>query len=153
MARRTYRFLPLWLLVRARYDALGKMSSLGVPLLVLHGDRDDIVPIEAAEKVFEAAPAPKEFYIIHGAGHNDTHIAGGDGYFEALRRFMLQLSTPTLQRERGSALGEAGPRTRLLATPPPLATCAPHRVPYARAPYARMCPPSVETSTPLRIRN
>ena len=92
MARRTYGFLPVWLLVRTRYDTLGKMPEVDVPTIVLHGDRDDIVPIDAGRKVFAAAREPQEFYVIRGAGHNDTYVVGGEAYFDALRRFMQQLA-------------------------------------------------------------
>ena len=93
MARRTYGFLPVWLLVRTRYDTLGKMPEVDVPTIVLHGDRDDIVPIDAGRKVFAAAREPQEFYVIRGAGHNDTYVVGGEAYFDALRRFMQRLAS------------------------------------------------------------
>ena len=94
MARRTYGFLPLWRLVRARYDGLGKVPNVDAPLLVLHGDRDGVVPIDAGRRLFEAAREPKEFYVIRGVGHNDTYIAGGETYLDALRTFMRQLAGP-----------------------------------------------------------
>jgi uncharacterized protein len=46
------------------------MVQIDVPLLILHGDRDDIVPLEAGSKLFEAAGGDKAFYTISGAGHN-----------------------------------------------------------------------------------
>ena len=92
MARRTFRFIPVWRLVRTRYDTLGKMPAVDAPTVVLHGDRDDIVPLDAGRKVFEAAREPTEFYVIRGAGHNDTYIVGGEAYLDALRRFMQELA-------------------------------------------------------------
>ena len=98
MARRVYPWLPfVRFLVRSRYDALEKAPRLDVPKLVLHGDQDDIVPIESGRKLFDAAGEPKAFYTIHGAGHNDTYLVGGDAYFAALSDFVEQLARPNDQ--------------------------------------------------------
>ena len=91
MARRHYPFLPVWPLLRTKYDALSKMAQIDVPLLILHGDRDDIVPLEAGRKLFEAAGGDKAFYTIRDAGHNDTYLMGGQAYFDALRCFVQGL--------------------------------------------------------------
>jgi len=57
---------------------------------MLHGDRDDVVPIDAGRRLFDAAGEPKEFYTIRGAGHNHTYQVGGQGYVDALRGFVAQ---------------------------------------------------------------
>jgi len=88
LARYHYPFLPVRALLRTKYDSLAKIAEVEAPLLVLHGDRDDVVPIEGGRKLFEAADQPKEFYTISGAGHNDTYLVGGEEYFGVLRRFL-----------------------------------------------------------------
>ncbi len=88
MARAAYPFLPLWPLVRTRYDNLAKVGRLRLPLLVLHGDRDAIVPFAQGRRVFEAAPQPKRFYAIPGASHNDTYVVGGEPYWRVLAEFL-----------------------------------------------------------------
>jgi hypothetical protein len=88
MARAVYPFLPVWPLVRTRYDNLAKVSRLRMPLLVLHGDRDDVVPFAQGKRVFEAAPEPKRFFAIPGASHNDTYLVGGDAYWRAIAEFL-----------------------------------------------------------------
>lgn len=88
MARVAFPFLPIGPFLRTRYDTVEKIKKVRVPLLVLHGDQDEIVPFAQGRKVFEAAPEPKEFYTIRGAHHNDTYMVGGDAYFAALRGFM-----------------------------------------------------------------
>ena len=75
-------------LIDARYDSLSKIGSALSPVMVIHGDRDEMVPFEMAEKLFTAAPEPKRFHAIRGASHNDTYLAGGEAYFEALRDFV-----------------------------------------------------------------
>jgi len=86
MARAAFPFLPIGPLLRTRYDVVEKIAKVRAPLLVLHGDRDEVVPYEQGRRVFEAAREPKEFYTIRGAHHNDTYIAGGEDYFRALKK-------------------------------------------------------------------
>jgi hypothetical protein len=70
VARRHYG--PLGALAGSRFDAIGKVPKLTVPLLVAHGDRDEIVPFELGERLFAAAPEPKRFLRVRGAHHNDV---------------------------------------------------------------------------------
>jgi fermentation-respiration switch protein FrsA (DUF1100 family) len=88
LARHHYPFLPVGPLLRTKYDSLVKMDKVNAPLLVLHGDRDEIVPLQAGRSLFEAAREPKQFHVIRGAGHNDTYLAGGEEYLRVLRRFL-----------------------------------------------------------------
>lgn len=94
MARAVYPFLPLWPLVRTRYDNEGKAPRLTVPLLILHGERDEVVPFSQGRRVFDAAPGPKHFHAIPGAGHNDTYLVGGDDYWDVVRDFLETLPPP-----------------------------------------------------------
>ncbi len=88
MAREVFPILPVGRFLRNRYENEKKMPSLRVPLLVLHGNRDRTVPFEQGRKVFEAAPEPKRFHAITGAGHNDTYIIGGEEYWRAWKEFL-----------------------------------------------------------------
>ena len=90
MVRVHYGILPMHLLLRARYDLLHYLKDIHLPLLVLHGDRDCIVPLELGRQVYESAHEPKDFYLIHGAGHNDTYLVGGEPYFQRLLAFIRQ---------------------------------------------------------------
>ena len=74
--------------LRGRFDSESKIASLQAPLLFFHGDRDEIVPYELGRQLFEAAPEPKAFETIEGAGHNDTTQVGGRPYFERIGRFL-----------------------------------------------------------------
>lgn len=92
MARRIYPALaalvPVGAVVQSKFDTLSKIEQVRSPVMVLHGDSDDIVPIDMGREVFDAASEPKRFYIIQGANHNDTYIAGGNAYFDALKDFL-----------------------------------------------------------------
>ena len=94
VARKAYPVVPSAVVrrfVRGRYDALSKIGTISAPVLVLHGDRDEIMPLEGARQLFEAAPGPKQFHVIPGAGHNDTYVVGGEPYFAVLRTFVERL--------------------------------------------------------------
>ena len=80
--------IPTSWVVRSKFDSLSKIGNIHSPILLLHGDVDDIVPIQMAHELFAAANAPKRFYPISGAGHNDTVLTGGDAYFDALKEFI-----------------------------------------------------------------
>jgi fermentation-respiration switch protein FrsA (DUF1100 family) len=88
MAKSVFPLLPIGSLLQTRYDNLEKIAKIKGPLLVLHGDRDEVIPYDHGRRVFNAAPGPKDFYTISGASHNDTYIVGGDAYFQRLRSFI-----------------------------------------------------------------
>lgn len=90
MARTILPFLPIGPFLQTKYEVKEKIKKTKVPLLVLHGERDEIVPIEQGRKVFDAAPEPKKLFIIAGAGHNDTYVVGGENYFRQLKEFIDQ---------------------------------------------------------------
>ncbi len=91
MARATR---PTWLvyalmpLISARYDTLSKIGNITSPVMIVHGDRDDIVPFSMAEQLFQGARDPKRFHAVRGAIHNDVYKRGGAAYFNALSEFI-----------------------------------------------------------------
>jgi fermentation-respiration switch protein FrsA (DUF1100 family) len=71
----------------AHYNNLDKIRRVPSPLLIIHGDKDEIVPFSMGQKLFEAAADPKAFYPVKDAGHNDAFIVGGEKYFEIFADF------------------------------------------------------------------
>jgi fermentation-respiration switch protein FrsA (DUF1100 family) len=74
-----------------KYDSLSKIRSLSTPLLAIHGEKDELIPFEDGRALFEAAPDPKVWVPIPGAGHNDTVVVGGEAYFHRLADFVGEL--------------------------------------------------------------
>jgi hypothetical protein len=72
MARLHYPWLwvPSWC-IRDRFETVRHMTRVTCPVLVIHGERDEISPIRFGREVFAAAHEPKEFLSVPGAGHND----------------------------------------------------------------------------------
>ena len=101
MAKAVYPFLYLGPFIRTRYDNLAKVPRLKMPLLIIHGTKDEIVPFSQGRLVFEAAPEPKRFVAIEGAHHNDVYVLGGEAYAQSLDEFVATLiRTPSAIPEK-----------------------------------------------------
>ena len=92
LARFHYWGLPMDWLVSAEYNLADRLRQVRRPILVIHGDRDTLVPLQLGQAVFEAARPPKDLYVVHGADHNDLVGVGGAPYFERLRRFVKDVT-------------------------------------------------------------
>lgn len=61
--------MPVWLLLQHRFDSLSRIGRVTAPLLVLHGDQDDIVPFALGKRLFAAANEPKRHVVFPDGGH------------------------------------------------------------------------------------
>jgi len=85
MALRVYPWLPLVsVLARSSFASIERAQELGVPLLVAHGTRDDIIPFAEGERLHAAASPEAEFVPVEGAGHNDFFALAGPEYLELI---------------------------------------------------------------------
>lgn len=83
-----YPMLPVHLLLSHRYETINVIGEVRMPLLVVHGEADRIVPVEMGRKVFAAATRakePKRIVTLPGAGHAN-HMRFGS--FEAIAAFV-----------------------------------------------------------------
>jgi len=96
MAQALYPFLPTRFLIKSRFDSERKIRSISVPVLVVHGTEDSVVPLALGKKLFEAARTPKEFYEIPGADHNNTFMVGGEEYQRRIRGFAELCLAPSV---------------------------------------------------------
>ena len=87
MAKNMFLFQLLSPFLPHHYNNLGKIKSITVPKLIIHGKTDEIVPFRMGQRLYRAASAPKYFFPIHGAGHNDTYFTGGKRYFQIFSGF------------------------------------------------------------------
>lgn len=71
------------------FQSIEKLSKVHVPLLIIHGTNDSIVPFEMGKKLYENAKTPKKFFEVPGADHNDVYVVGGDPYRQKITRFIL----------------------------------------------------------------
>jgi fermentation-respiration switch protein FrsA (DUF1100 family) len=89
-ARRHYPFIPTPLIPDA-YPSLRLITSLRAPLLVLHGDRDNIVPLAHGQALLDAAPVPKRMRVFAGLGHNDLVARAGSQYADEIAEWAASL--------------------------------------------------------------
>lgn len=97
MAAELLPFVPSFML-RTKMDSLSKIASVSCPKLFIHSQSDEIVPYKLGRRLFDAAPAPKQFYEVKGAPHNLTFDLGGAAYYEALRSFINSSCLSEAQR-------------------------------------------------------
>jgi len=88
MARRMFRIPLLEYVPKSKFDSLAKIPAVHAPILIAHGTRDEVVPFEMGRQLFAAAPEPKRFFLIEGAGHNDMLEVGGERYLACLKGFV-----------------------------------------------------------------
>lgn len=70
---------------------LSKLSMLNLPLLVIHGEQDNLIPVYHGEQLHAASPSGrKKFLRIPKAGHNDLMMIGMTQYFAAISAFIRQ---------------------------------------------------------------
>ena len=89
LAREHYWFVPS-AVIRTQMDNESKIRRVQAPTLLLHGDRDSIVPLAHGRRLFELAASPTGLHVIEGAGHNDTYLVGGEPYTQAWEAFLRE---------------------------------------------------------------
>lgn len=90
-----WRLLPVGLILTQEFDTLSKLPRLRLPLLVVHGTRDSIVPYEMGERLYAAAAGPKRFIRVEGGSHHNLSSVANDEYRAALRE-LFRLGPRTL---------------------------------------------------------
>ncbi len=77
VARRSFWFAPVALLMKDQFRSIDRIARLNCPLLVLHGERDGLIPIGLGRLLFAAAPEPKRFVALPNADHVTVLESGG----------------------------------------------------------------------------
>ena len=71
-----YPLIPGRWFMTDRYETRSNITEVSAPLLIIHGERDRIVPIEMGRQVFALAPEPKTLRTFPEAGHDDHYRFG-----------------------------------------------------------------------------
>lgn len=88
VASTKFWWLPVGLLLRHRFDNLGVAPRVRCPVLVLHGDADDVVPQRYGRELAAAMPHA-EFVAVPGRGHNDIELSPDGVVGPRLRAFLF----------------------------------------------------------------
>ena len=67
---------------------LAVVDKIKVPILFIHGDADGLVPLYMVDKLFDEAAAPKEKFVVEGAGHADAKNKNPAAYFDKVFKFL-----------------------------------------------------------------
>ena len=68
-AKNFYPYIPVAFLLKDKYDNQNKIKNINMPVLVMHGEADQIVPFWMGEKIFEMANQPKYSYFTKFDDH------------------------------------------------------------------------------------
>ena len=78
-----------------RFPTLEWLRGFTRPVLVMHGDRDSVIPYRLGQELFERLDPPKTFLTIRGADHNDPFDITHRDYWEPVRSFVQSLTRAT----------------------------------------------------------
>ncbi|HUR88108.1 MAG TPA: alpha/beta fold hydrolase [Ramlibacter sp.] len=79
-----FGWLPIGPLITQRFDSVRKVKKLGSPLLVVHGDSDNLIDPQLGRRLYDEATGPKRFLLVEGGSHHSTMSMGFDQYRQAL---------------------------------------------------------------------
>ena len=78
VARLRYPFVPIALLMKDQFRSGDLIGTVRVPTLMMHGEKDGIIPIGQGVALFNASSAPRRFVRFPAADHNDLSQHGAD---------------------------------------------------------------------------
>lgn len=78
------------LILNYKFENEKKAAKIDVPTLIIHGDQDEVIPIEHGRTIFDAFSEPRELALLAGAGHNDftghrEYVASLTGFLDWIR--------------------------------------------------------------------
>ncbi len=74
------------------FDSTAKIGALKAPLLVIHGDADNVLPLEMGQRLFGAAAVEKKMLVFRGAGHNDLVDRDPARFFDTIGTFLEKVA-------------------------------------------------------------
>jgi len=88
---RAYTFsVPFDYFWTSRFDSLSKLRSIRVPVAVVHGTKDPLIPFALGQQVFDAAHEPKRLFAVEAEIHEGALMALGLERTGELRRFLFR---------------------------------------------------------------
>lgn len=77
--------LPIEPFITQKFDSISKVAEIGSPLLVVHGERDGVIPAELGHQLFQAAQYPKQWVLVKDGTHHNTHRMATQLYQAAIQ--------------------------------------------------------------------
>lgn len=88
-AFRLVTVIPIFLVDKYRNEA--KIKKLKIPILIIHGTQDTIIPFWHGKRLFKLVHEPKTLFPVENAGHNNVMDVGGERYLDAIVSFSKSL--------------------------------------------------------------
>jgi len=83
-----YPYLPVNIILKDRYDSIGKIKNITTPILIMHGKKDNIVPQKMGLELYEKANQPKFSYFPE----NDDHMMDyNDNLLNSIKLFINKI--------------------------------------------------------------
>ena len=83
-----YPYLPVNIILKDRYDSIGKIKNITTPILIMHGRKDNIVPQKMGLELYEKANQPKFSYFPE----NDDHMMEyNDNLLNSIKLFINKI--------------------------------------------------------------
>ena len=84
-AKEFYPYIPVNLLLKDKYENFKKIKNINSPILIMHGEKDTIVPFSMGEKMYQLANEPKYFYFTK---HDDHMMVYDEPMINTLKNFI-----------------------------------------------------------------
>lgn len=88
MARFMFPALPLWRLIKPKFDSLRKVKNIDTPILFVHGEADEVIPHQMSDRLYEAKSGQKKLIKIPKASHSDEVKISDQIYIDGFRDFV-----------------------------------------------------------------
>ena len=88
-AKTFYPYVPVSLLLKDKFDNKSKIKNINVPILIMHGEVDQIVPFFMGKKMYEKANEPKYSYFTK---HDNHMMEYDENLVNALNSFLKSLN-------------------------------------------------------------
>jgi len=89
VGKKHYPFLPVRFLLKDKFESYKKITNISVPILIIHGKVDKIVPYDMGKKMYELANEPKFFYSQE---YGDHMVDYDENLLLALKKFIQSLN-------------------------------------------------------------
>ena len=89
-----YAPLPLGWTARGSLTTVRWLNEAGVPVLVMHGKPDPMIPFKMGQSLFDQLRVPREMFVSETAGHCEIASAEGERFYETVTRFVSSHSKP-----------------------------------------------------------
>ncbi len=70
------------------YNSLEKINNINSRVLIIHGDRDEVVPYHMGERLFQVFNGTKHMVTIKGGRHNDLAEVNPEMYWGEIEKFL-----------------------------------------------------------------